>query len=244
MAPQQLSLAVLSRGHAHNDYEHKRPLLEALEYRFGSIEADVFLVDGKLLVGHNRKDLTPERTLEALYLAPLAARIKQNKGFVYAGQRETVMLLVDVKEDGANVYSQLKKEIAAHPEFAKYRLGVKFVISGDRAKDLIKADNGRPAGIDGRFPDLAKNYTEKQMPLISESYLDHFKWYGTGPMPEAQYKELKMWVDMAHAKGKKIRFWASPDKPAVWQVLKDVGVDYINVDDLAGFSTFWWAKNR
>ena len=61
----------LTRAHAHNDYAHPRPLFDALAARFGSIEADVFLVDGKLLVAHERKTLTPEKTLEALYLEPL-----------------------------------------------------------------------------------------------------------------------------------------------------------------------------
>ena len=33
----------LLRAHAHNDYEHTRPLLDALECGFGSIEADIHL---------------------------------------------------------------------------------------------------------------------------------------------------------------------------------------------------------
>ena len=32
----------LTRGHAHNDYAHERPLLEALDNGFTSIEADIF----------------------------------------------------------------------------------------------------------------------------------------------------------------------------------------------------------
>ena len=43
----------LGRAHAHNDYEHTRPLLDALDCGFGSIEADVHLVDGRLLVAHD-----------------------------------------------------------------------------------------------------------------------------------------------------------------------------------------------
>ena len=40
----------LANAHAHNDYEHDRPLLDALDEGFTSIEADVFLVEGQLLV--------------------------------------------------------------------------------------------------------------------------------------------------------------------------------------------------
>src|SRR5262245_17162471 len=56
-----------TRLHAHNDYEHPRPLLDALDHGFCSIEADIFLVDGQLLVAHDRTSLSPERTLEKLY---------------------------------------------------------------------------------------------------------------------------------------------------------------------------------
>ena len=58
----------LRRAHAHNDYEHPKPLINALGHGFGSVEADVHLVEGKLLVGHDPEDLLPERTLERLYL--------------------------------------------------------------------------------------------------------------------------------------------------------------------------------
>src|SRR5712672_4165891 len=61
----------LVRAHAHNDYEHQRPLFDALEHGFCSVEADIYLVDGKLLVAHDRSKVKPERTLEALYLDPL-----------------------------------------------------------------------------------------------------------------------------------------------------------------------------
>ena len=86
----------LRRAHAHNDYEHKRPLFDALGHGFCSVEADVHLIDGKLLVAHDRKDAKPDRTLQALYLDPLRERVKANGGRVYPGG-PTVFLLIDVK---------------------------------------------------------------------------------------------------------------------------------------------------
>ena len=68
----------LLRAHSHNDYHHKHPLLDALDSGFCSVEADVFLKDATLLVGHSRFELKKERTLEALYLVPLAERVKAN----------------------------------------------------------------------------------------------------------------------------------------------------------------------
>src|SRR3954468_3891095 len=77
-APQQQT--PLLALHAHNDYEHPRPLLDALDHHFCSIEADIYLVDGKLLVAHERKQVTPERTLESLYLEPLRDRVLKGRG--------------------------------------------------------------------------------------------------------------------------------------------------------------------
>src|SRR6185295_14563982 len=66
----------LPQAHAHNDYEHARPLLDALDHGFCSVEADIWLTPDGLLVAHDRKDLKPARTLEALYLDPLRERVK------------------------------------------------------------------------------------------------------------------------------------------------------------------------
>src|SRR5690606_7390192 len=75
----------LPGAHAHNDYEHARPLLDALEHGFCGIEADIHLRNGELLVGHDPEDLAPERTLEKLYLRPLNDLVKENGGRVYPG---------------------------------------------------------------------------------------------------------------------------------------------------------------
>ena len=75
----------LPRAHAHNDYLHDRPLLDALAHGFGSIEADIYLVNGALLVAHDLAGARPDRTFENLYLAPLRERAERNGGRVYPG---------------------------------------------------------------------------------------------------------------------------------------------------------------
>jgi len=58
-------------AYAHNDYENARPLIDALRLGFSGVEADVFLVDGVLRVGHDRQQAQRGKTLETLYLIPL-----------------------------------------------------------------------------------------------------------------------------------------------------------------------------
>ena len=47
-------------AHAHNDYMHSVPFYTAWNAGFGSIEADVFPVNGVLLVSHSRKALNSQ----------------------------------------------------------------------------------------------------------------------------------------------------------------------------------------
>src|SRR5437773_3011311 len=81
--PPAAKAAPLPQAHAHNDYEHARPLFDALDHGFCSVEADIWLTEGGLNVAHDKKDLKPSRTLQALYLDPLRERIEASGGRVY-----------------------------------------------------------------------------------------------------------------------------------------------------------------
>lgn len=68
-------------------------------------------------------------------------------------------------------------------------------------------------------------------------------------MPEQERRELRDVVKQAHAAGRRVRFWATPDQPgpardAVWRELLEAGVDLINTDDLAGLQEFLTAHGR
>src|SRR5262245_58838696 len=58
-------------AHAHNDYEHTRPLFDALAHGFVSVEVDIWLQNDKLLVAHTPFAWKDDRTLQSLYLDPL-----------------------------------------------------------------------------------------------------------------------------------------------------------------------------
>jgi hypothetical protein len=122
----------LANAHAHNDYAHKRPLFDALERGFTSVEADIFLTDkGELLVGHERRELRPERTLEKLYLKPLRRRARANKGQVYPGG-PAFYLLIDIKTDGKKTYAVLNKLLAKYADVFSEVSDGKFTRRGDR----------------------------------------------------------------------------------------------------------------
>jgi Glycerophosphoryl diester phosphodiesterase family len=234
----------LRHAHAHNDYEHKRPLLDALEHGFCSVEADVFLVGDRLLVGHERKDLRPERTLETLYLDPLRERAKANGGRVYPGG-PAVYLLIDVKTEAGATYAALDKVLARYADqlsvtrHGKFEPGaVTAVVSGNRAPEAMAAQKVRYAGYDGRPADLDKTIPADLMPWISAAWGSLFRWQGEGVMPEMERARLREFVGKAHGHGRLVRFWATPEKPVVWKELRAAGVDLINTDKLAELRRF------
>ena len=234
----------LKQAHAHNDYLHARPLLDALEHGFTSVEADIFLVDGQLLVAHEKRSLKPQRTLQALYLDPLRERIKSNGGSVYPGGG-SFTLLIDLKSDGESTYAALAKVLRQYADvLSAVRDGkvlpgpVTAVISGSRPQATMAAEGERFAGVDGRLSDLDSEVATDLMPLVSDNWMTHFKWRGRGPIPDAERDKLTSAVAKAHAHGRKIRFWATPETVDAWQVLADAGVDMINTDNLAGLETF------
>lgn len=119
-----------------------------------------------------------------------------------------------------------------------HQKAVNVTISGNRPIEQMKKEPLRYAGIDGRWGDLDSDLPSHLMPLISDNWSNHFTWTGDGPMPAAEKERLADAVKRAHAHGRKLRLWATPDKPAIWQALDAAGVDFINTDDLAGLEKF------
>jgi hypothetical protein len=239
----------LGRAHAHNDYEHPRPLLDALDRGFCSVEADIHLTSDGLLVAHDRKDLKPERTLQKLYLDPLRERVKASGGRVQAGG-PGFWLLIDVKTGAEDTYAALDKVLAGYADMLSVtrdgkfeRKAVTIVLSGNRAKETIAKQKVRYVGIDGRPEDLDGEASADLLPWVSANWALQFRWRGEGPMPAAERAKLKEYVEKAHKRGRLVRFWATPESEAVWKELLAAGVDLINTDKLDGLRSFLLAND-
>ncbi|MFK0248030.1 phosphatidylinositol-specific phospholipase C/glycerophosphodiester phosphodiesterase family protein [Amycolatopsis azurea] len=261
----------LPQAHSHNDYEHTRPLQDALDQGFTSVEADIYLVDGQLLVAHDLADTRPDRTLESLYLEPLRKRVLANHGGVYRQKARSeahfpakepstqFQLLIDVKGDANSTYAALEKRLY-NPRysflFSLYAFGhvqkraVTAVVSGGRPKDVMLGQKFRLAFYDGRVKDendLGIGSDPRVTPLVSDSWTGLFTWTGAGEFPAAERAKLREIVERAHASGQRVRFWATPDAPgpareALWKVLAAAGVDHLNTDDLSGLANFLRAR--
>ena len=235
----------LPQAHAHNDYLHARPLLDALDQGFCSVEADIFLgKNGQLLVGHTTLDLQAERTLERLYLAPLRERVRQFQGRVYPNG-PTLQLLIDVKTAGPQTYAVLHPLLASYADIlTEVRKGqvieraVTVVISGNCPREEIAKQALRYAAIDGRLDDLTSSLPKHLVPLVSLPWKTHFTGKGDAPLTGPEMARLREMTALAHKHGRRLRFWGSPDTPECWRVQREAGVDWLNTDRLREMRAF------
>lgn len=224
--------------HAHNDYEKPEPLTAAIRHRAGSIEADVFLVDGKLLVAHEKSQIKTGRTLDSLYLKPIADLFAKNKNRYSAGavsddRKYTFQLVIDMKDNGVEGIKLLEKAVAPYRtcfDRSMNPMAVQLVISGNRPPIADWIDYPAYILFDGRPSELYDDQTIKHVALFSDSFQNYSRWNGEGEMPEKDRETLKRFIKRAHSQDKPIRFWAAPDNANTWKQLDKIGVDFINTD--------------
>lgn len=227
-----------------NDSLRERPLLDALDAGCSGVSIQVALVNGELRVGRELRELTPERTLERLYLEPLASLAKRRGGTILKGGR-SLMLLIEVKYDGEKVYQALRALLAKDPAVwssydgeRKRTAAVDVILSGDVPREAIQADRKRWVAINGRLEDLEGREPATLIPLITASWFQNFTWIGMRAMPNEARERLRRIVQSAHARGRQIRFAVTPDMESVWRELADAQVDWIGGDDLVRLSKF------
>ncbi len=244
----------LLRAHAHNDYMHEHPLLDALSFGYTSVEADIHLIDDTLYVAHDKEDIRMGRTLCKLYLQPLKKIVMSNNGRIY-GKEIPFLLLVDIKSDADSTYRALKRVLNEYRSMlTSYENGkieegaVTIIISGNRPLQIMKNENRRYTFYDGRPSDLKNNLQATLMPLISANWNDYFKWQGQGAFPENEGKRLAQLVDSVHSRHRKLRFWAtdviSKNQDNFWRALIDYNIDFIGTDKLEQLKDFFDSSSR
>ncbi|KAI0484204.1 PLC-like phosphodiesterase [Xylariaceae sp. FL0804] len=268
--PTQLTQGIIPKAfHSHNDYWRPKPFWSALSVGAVSIEADVWLYNDTLHVGHEESALTDARTLDALYIQPIVDVLqRQNpsspfvtdgptKNGVYdtAGS-QTLYLFVDVKTDGAATWPRVVEALGPLRELGYLTTfngtavtagPVTVVGTGNTPLDLVQGVSPRDYFWDAPIVGLGStfgNITQAVSPIASTDFEAVFGDVRTQQLNDTQLATLHAQVAVAHAKGIAVRYWDQPGWPvgtrnAVWQTLWDAGVDLLNVDDLEAAAEFW-----
>lgn len=227
-----------AQAHSHNDYEQTIPFWQAYDQKFGSIEADIYARNGKLYVAHDSADITSEHTLEALYIKPIVDKVRANKGKIYANATYELQWLIDLKSPAQLALPLLVQALSAYPDVFGEKGPVNVVVSGNVPSPDQFATYPIWIQFDGR-PNVT--YTPEQLAhvgLISQDFTRYTRWNGKGLIVKKERTNIQEVIRQVHQQGKKIRFWATPDNINTWKTLMNLGVDYINTDQIAPLGEF------
>lgn len=232
--------------HSHNDYAHAKPLLQAYAYQAYQIEVDVFLIGDSLIVAHSKKDKNLSRTINTIYLDPIANWTKDDakRG---VKTNDDFRLMIDLKDSWDVVYPVLRKEIEKYGDLfdkTKNKNAVQIVISGNRPADTLYHTFPTWIYFDG-LPNISYAKADlRRLTMISANFATYSKWNGEGEITAEDKAKLKTIIDKAHKLKKPIRFWGAPDNQNSWKQLVNLGVDIINTDKIVECRTYFKNKNE
>jgi len=236
----QPRLYTTANAHSHNDYEKRAPFYEAYKHQFGSIEVDIFLIkgSGELYVAHHAAELNvKKRTLDSMYLLPLADCIRKNKGYIYADTLKKLQLLIDIKTEAVPTIHLLMAVLRKYPELIN-TAGLQMVISGNRPPPDSFYTYPSFIQFDGIAGTSYSKDALSRIALFSAPFRQFSTWTGTDTIPEKDKIELSNSIGQSHQAGKPVRFWAAPDTIDAWKELIKLQVDYINTDRIPELSGF------
>lgn len=236
----------LPHAYAHNDYWHKRPLLDALDNGFTHLEADIYLRHSRLIVSHNPPFLRRKRTLEQLYFRPLLQRFIQDSANGQSSM-DTIVLMIDIKSRGGRTIRALNRFLDKYkPVLSSYEDGkitlrnLTLVVTGHRSLSSLDIAGPQYLFIDADLKRFDPREERSDLYLTASCrYSGLLRWKGKGRIPPAQQQRLKALIERAHSIGAKVRLWGSPDNTPVWDFLMSCGVDLINTDKLVALRDYF-----
>jgi len=229
-------------GHSHNDYQHTHPLQDALDAHFYSVEADVFLVGSEVKVSHD--GLAFKGTLKALYLDPLQARVDAT-GSVY-GDGVPFTLWVELKQGSKELRAALREVLDGYPMLTTFtddaitRGPVTVVLTGDAASKAAYVTEGATRKACRDADDYASDDppADNRWRAYALSWGSYSAWDGHGTIPEKERARLACITEGAHQKGRTVRLYATPETKEYWRIALELGVDFVNTDQLGELSSF------
>nr|KMM66233.1 secreted protein [Coccidioides posadasii RMSCC 3488] len=216
--------------HSHNDYWRQVPLYSSIKAGCISVEADVWLFDNDLYVGHTKSSLAINRTLTSLYLDPLLTLLaKQNPvtrfqpgydgpphGIFDTKPFQTLVLLVDFKTNGHDIWPYLTSQLSPFREkgYLTYFNGttvierpITVVATGNAPFDLVVANSThRDIFFDAPLAELAasdSSVTHASIPYdFRNSYYASVSFHKSIGFPwRFQLSEKQLYILRAQIKG-------------------------------------------
>ena len=227
----------MANTHSHNDYEQAIPFWMAYNEGFGSIEADIFLQGGTLLVGHDLNEIKSGRTLEQYYLGPLDSCIRKNNGHPFADPSRRLQMLIDIKTDSIATLGELVNTLKKHPLLTG-NPSLRWVITGNRPAPALFASYPSFIWFDGILHQDYSDQSLQKICMMSDDFKYYSSWNGRDSLSDTDWKKLQQAVTRSHRLHEPVRFWRAPDFTNAWKQFIRLQVDYINTDHLHALAVF------
>jgi alkaline phosphatase len=228
-------------AHSHNDYEQSTPFFIAYYAHFGSIEADIWAVDGNLFVAHDKADIKSGRTLDSLYIQPIVRLFRSNGGKAWSDYLSTFQLMIDLKTEVEPTLSLLVELLKKYPEVFDPGVNnnaIRIVITGNRPEPSDFRNYPGFIFFDGNVNRKYDDQQLKRIALYSENLRSFTSWNGKDVIQEKEENKLRQIIDSVHGLNRKIRFWNAPDTKDAWKTLMDLKVDFINTDHIQELANY------
>lgn len=238
--PTSLTQGIIPKSfHSHNDYWRPVPFYSALSVGAISIEADVWLYNGTLHVGHEESALTNERTFDSLYIQPILSVLtaqNPNSSFLTSGTThngvydtdsgQTLYLFVDLKTDGVTTFPYVVEALqplrnagylTTFDGITVTSGAITVIGTGNTPLDQVQGVMPRDYFWDAPIPTLNTTYsniTADVSPIASTDFAVQFPdVLSNHGLNDTQLALLQSQVAVAHAKGIKLRYWDLPGWP-------------------------------
>jgi len=216
--------------HSNNDYQRQAPFYQAYAWQTASIGIDVSEQKGKLLIAENKSGLSTALTLDEMYITPIVTLFKQNGGKLWKNSDYTLTLFINLKTPAYPALDILKKKLEAYPEIFNPEnnpMAVKVIVSGEKPEPKDFARYAPYITFDGDRLDYTKPELE-HISVISFPLRKYADWNGKGMFKKDQLETVTKLIKDVHALKKPIRFYSAPDGVNAWNMLHNMGVDYIS----------------
>ncbi|KAJ5104749.1 hypothetical protein NUU61_002096 [Penicillium alfredii] len=235
--------SILKNTHGSmDDYWRDEPFYTGLAKGCMSTEADVWLYNDTLYVGHHESALTEDRTLESLYIKPILdilARQNPDSPFITLPTKngvwdtdpeQTLYFFIDVKTSGHETFEAVIK--ALEPLREKGYLTsvtngktvtngpVTIIATGETPLEMVTQVPDRDYFFDAPLGELTdKRYADITAAVSPIASTDFEKAVGkvkpdTSPvLTDAQLKSLQSQIAAANERGIGARYWNTPSFP-------------------------------
>ena len=228
----------VSNAHSHNDYVHPDLFYAAYSEGFGSIEADIFLYQDQLIIGHDTADLKAGRTLEKYYLVPLDSCVRKNgHKQVYQKKKKQLILLIDIKTSPKETLNKLVSILEKFPLLISNPT-LRFVITGNRPSPVLYTRYPKYIWFDGILSDHYESEALSRIVMMSDNFRKYAGWDGKTDISASDKEKLLTSIQSSHALHKPVRFWNAPDTVLAWKQFMQLGADYINTDHIRELAAF------